>query len=540
MSSPTRSPDPAGDPSPPGTERMSPVDTAWLRMEELSNQMTITAVLTVGAPLAMTDLRRVLRERFLLFDRFRQRVRRGRSYQRPRWEPDPDFDLDRHLHAVRLPAPAGKAELQKRASALMSRPLDFSRPLWQFYLIENYAEGAALIARLHHCIADGFTLVRVLLSLTDRAPDAPPGGVPDDDLAGAFPGKRDDGRPDDGRPDDALPSSGGQRVVSALRAVGKKSARGAELLARGAGVLGKLVGAASDPGTSLRGELGPRKKAVWSEPVPLADVKAAGRALGGTVNDVLMTAMTGALRRYLRERGELSAGDSREDLRAVVPVNLRPLGEAPLTMGNGFGLVFLPLPVGLADPEARLAELRRRMDRLKRSPEAAVLLGILGAVGAGPPAVQDRIVSYLARKVTAVATNVPGPQQKLYLAGAPLETIMAWVPKAGRVGLGISIISYDGDVRLGLAADAGLVPDPEALLAGFRREFDALRSRVPGVPEDEADAPRVESGEAERARGPSDAAEAGPDRCQATTQAGTQCKLPAQDGARFCHVHQED
>jgi WS/DGAT/MGAT family acyltransferase len=520
---------------------MSPVDTAWLRMEELSNQMTITAVLTVGAPLAMTDLRRVLRERFLLFDRFRQRVRRGRSYQRPRWEPDPDFDLDRHLHAVRLPAPAGKAELQKRASALMSRPLDFSRPLWQFYLIENYAEGAALIARLHHCIADGFTLVRVLLSLTDRAPDAPPGGVPDDDeLAGAFPGKRDDGRPDDGRPDDALPSSGGQRVVSALRAVGKKSARGAELLTRGAGVLGKLVGAASDPGTSLRGELGPRKKAVWSEPVPLADVKAAGRALGGTVNDVLMTAMTGALRRYLRERGELSAGDSREDLRAVVPVNLRPLGEAPLTMGNGFGLVFLPLPVGLADPEARLAELRRRMDRLKRSPEAAVLLGILGAVGAGPPAVQDRIVSYLARKVTAVATNVPGPQQKLYLAGAPLETIMAWVPKAGRVGLGISIISYDGDVRLGLAADAGLVPDPEALLAGFRREFDALRSRVPGVLEDEADAPRVESGEAERARGSSDAAEAGPDRCQATTQAGTQCKLPAQDGARFCHVHQED
>jgi WS/DGAT/MGAT family acyltransferase len=329
-------------------------------------------------------------------------------------------------------------------------------------------------------------------------------------------------------------------VVSALRAVGKKGARGAELLARGAGVLGKLVGAASDPGTSLRGELGPRKKAVWSEPVPLADVKAAGRALGGTVNDVLMTAMTGALRRYLRERGELSAGDSREDLRAVVPVNLRPLGEAPLTMGNGFGLVFLPLPVGLADPEARLAELRRRMDRLKRSPEAAVLLGILGAVGAGPPAVQDRIVSYLARKVTAVATNVPGPQQKLYLAGAPLETIMAWVPKAGRVGLGISIISYDGDVRLGLAADAGLVPDPEALLAGFRREFDALRSRVPGVPEDEADAPRVESGEAERARGSSDAAEAGPDRCQATTQAGTQCKLPAQDGARFCHVHQED
>jgi WS/DGAT/MGAT family acyltransferase len=522
---------------------MSPVDTAWLRMEELANQMTITAVLTFEAPLDRADLRRAVEERLLSFERFRQRVRRGRFDRRPRWEPDPDFDLDRHLHTVCLPEPAGKAALQEQASALMSRPLPFAHPLWQFHLVENYAGGAALIARLHHCIADGFTLVRVLLSLTDRTPSgAPPDGASGNDLAGAFPGGE---RGNAGT--EAPPPSLRQRVAAALTDFGKKGARGAELLARGAGVLGKLAWPAPEPDTSLRGELGRQKNAAWSAPVPLADVKAAGRALGGTVNDVLMAVLTGALRRYLRERNELPAGDSDLDLRAAVPVNLRPHAEGssaqePSAMGNGFGLVFLALPVGRADPQARLAEVRRRMNRIKRSPEAAVLLGLLGLVGASGPAVEERIVSYLARKVTAVATNVPGPQETLYLAGAPMDTLMAWVPKAGRVGLGASIISYDGDVRLGLATDAGLVPEPEAILAAFRRELDALTSRASGerTPgEEEMNAAAESDAEAHSGNTPVPATASSPDRCQATTQAGTQCKLPAQDGARFCHVHRE-
>jgi WS/DGAT/MGAT family acyltransferase len=520
---------------------MSNVDTAWLHMEELVNQMTITAVLTFSEPLAEEDLRRVIRERFLSFDRFHQRVRGGRSFQNPRWETDPHFDLDHHLRVTQLPAPGDKAQLQELASALMSRPLDFARPLWEFHLVEGYEEGAAVIMRLHHCIADGITLVRVLLSLTDARADAPPGGVPGENMADALAGAGNGGRNGAAQ----VHPSWAKRAVSALKRVGKKGARAVELAARGVGVLGKLAWPTPDPHTPLRGALGRTKKAAWSDPVALADVKAIGRVLGGTVNDVLMTAVTGAVRRYLQGRGEDTTG---LDVRAAMPVNLRPL-DAPLEMGNGFGLIFLSLPVGVIDPVERLETLRRRMDRLKRSPEAPILLKILSLIGATTRTVEDLVVTYLARKVTAVATNVPGPQQKLYMAGAPMETLMAWVPQAGRVGLGTSVISYDGEVRLGVATDARIAPDPEAVVEAFYHEFDALLEHVPpgeraaaaeeAKSDDYTDA-STEKEEPPKDRGtqdPSPGAPAGPDRCQATTQAGAQCKLPAQDGARFCHVH---
>jgi WS/DGAT/MGAT family acyltransferase len=519
---------------------MSNVDAAWLRMEELENQMTITAVLTFSAPLSRADVRRVVEERLLAFDRFRQRVRRGGAFRHPRWAPDPHFDLDHHVRAAELPAPGGKAELQELASRLMSRPLDFSRPLWTFHVVEGYRdEGSAVIARLHHCIADGVTLVRVLLSLTDATPEAPPGGAPGEDMADALLGVGARSEADE-------TPSWTQRLTSALKRAGRTSAQLARGVARGAGVLGKLAWPSTDPDTVFRGELGRRKNAVWSDALPLDDVKAIGRTLGGTVNDVLLTTVTGALGRYLERHGQRAPG---LDVRAAVPVNLRPLTDAPLQMGNGFGLVFLALPVGTRDPVERLRLLRRRMDRLKSSPEAPILLGVLAAVGGTTRSVEDPIVRFLARKLTAVATNVPGPRQTLYLAGAPLETLMAWVPQAGRVGLGVSVISYDGDVRLGLATDAGLVSDPDTLIDAFYREFDALRSRLPGRPDEEDSGAEAgaeagdEAGDEDAGDGgavmqPSPAAQDSPDRCQATTKAGTQCKLPAQDDARFCHVHE--
>ena len=524
------------------SERMSNVDTAWFRMEELTNQMTITGVLTFSEPLGGEAFRDVLEERLLKFDRFRQRVRRGRSFESPRWEEDPSFDLGYHVKDVQLPAPGQKSQLQELASTLMSRPLDFSRPLWQFHVVEGYQEGAAVIARLHHCIADGVTLVRVLLSLTDATADAPPEGVPGEDMADALADVHRH-QPDRGQSGKAPLT---QRLVSTLKRAGRSGARLVRGLAHGAGVLGKLAWPASEPDTAFRGTLGRAKRAAWSEAVPLTEVKTVGRVLGGTVNDVLLTAMTGALRRYLQRREEVPDG---LDLSAAVPVNLRPL-DAPINMGNAFGLVFLKLPVGIADPARRLTVVRRRMDRLKCSPEAPILMKVLGAVGATTKAVEDQVVTYLARKVTAVATNVPGPQRKLYLAGAPLETLMAWVPQAGRVGLGISIISYDGEVRLGLATDETLIPDPEAVIDSFYQEFDAFRTRIPDL---SSPSPEGATGDApvktsiEGAPAAAEGAEVDstnssssvddPERCQATTKAGTQCKLPAREGARFCHVH---
>jgi WS/DGAT/MGAT family acyltransferase len=192
------------------------------------------------------------------------------------------------------------------------------------------------------------------------------------------------------------------------------------------------------------------------------------------VNDVLVTAVAGALRRYLHSRDQLTEGIT---IRALVPVNLRALG-APLKLGNRFGLVFVDLPIGIADPFERLMAFKQQMAAIKDSPEAVVAFGILTTIGMIPAGVEHRVVELFGNKATAVMTNVPGPREPLYLAGKRLRRIMCWVPQSGRLGLGVSILSYAGEVCLGVATDAGLVPDPEKIVGGFQAEFDELMDLV--------------------------------------------------------------
>jgi WS/DGAT/MGAT family acyltransferase len=244
--------------------------------------------------------------------------------------------------------------------------------------------------------------------------------------------------------------------------------------AAGTGAFARLVARPNDPKTAFKGPLGVPKKVAWSEAVAVADVKAVGRALGGTVNDVLLSAMTGGLRRYLEGRGERTEGIN---VRAAMPVNLRPL-ERMADLGNHFGLIFLSLPVGIADPVARLAELGRRARALKRSAEPVVVYGILQLLGKVPHAVQRLVVRIFGAKTTAVMTNVPGPRQRLHLAGQRIRDIFFWVPQSGRVGIGISICSYVGHVRLGVITDAGLVPDPQRIVEAFHDEFVELQRRA--------------------------------------------------------------
>jgi WS/DGAT/MGAT family acyltransferase len=216
------------------------------------------------------------------------------------------------------------------------------------------------------------------------------------------------------------------------------------------------------------------KKAAWSRPLPLSDIKAIKNVTGGTVNDVLITAMIGGLRRYMLSRHEEV---DRVDFRATVPVNLRTpeeMGE----LGNKFGLVYLKLPVYIEDVQERLQEVSQRMTALKNSSEAVVALGILSGIGLTPADVQQQLVNLFGAKATAVMTNVPGPPMPLYMAGAKITDIMFWVPLAGRVALGISIISYAGKVWLGVATDAGLVPDPDLIIDGFYEEYELLMDLV--------------------------------------------------------------
>ncbi len=231
----------------------------------------------------------------------------------------------------------------------------------------------------------------------------------------------------------------------------------------------KLAGRWPDPRT-LKGKLGGEKRVAWSRAVPLAEVRLAKAAVGGTVNDVLLSTIAGGLRRYLQRRGDRVDGLS---FRAVVPVSLRPLSQMS-ELGNQFGLVFLPLPVGIAEPRARLHELQRRLRALKSSVEPVVVLNVLGLLGRVPKAVQDLVIRIFGTKGTAVLTSVPGPARELYIAGQPITGIVFWVPQSGRLGLGISIITYAGQVRVGVATDANVIPDPEGIVAGFEEELHFL------------------------------------------------------------------
>ncbi len=453
------------------SEDMSNVDTAWLRMELPNNLMMITGVFVFDEPLDFERFRATLEQRFLRFDRFRQRVvetRRGGH----RWELDPHFDIANHVHRIALPAPGDQVALQELVSDLMSTPLDYTKPLWQFHLVEGYQGGAAWIGRLHHCIGDGIGLMRVLLDMSDESRDTvwQPPAEEEERLRSRSPWRIVTGP--------ASAAIGATRRMTGAVVGGSidlvtnpsHALDYARLGTETTMALGRLLMLPPDPRTIYKGPLEVPKRAAWSDPIPLPKVKAIGRATGSTVNDVLLSAVAGALRRYAQTRDQQVDG---LNVRGVIPVNLRQ-ETAKIELGNRFGLVFLSLPLGIDDPLDRLFELKRRMDDLKGSQEAVVAFGILNAIGMAPGEIENIVVNIFGAKATAVMTNVPGPRRQIYFAGAPVREMMFWVPQSGRLGLGVSIFSYNDQVWLGIATDQSLVPDPETIVAYYGEEIDEL------------------------------------------------------------------
>ncbi|NOZ51406.1 MAG: wax ester/triacylglycerol synthase family O-acyltransferase [Chloroflexi bacterium] len=505
-------------------EAMSKLDAAWLRMEDPTNLMMINGFFQFAQPLDFARVKDTLAARLLPFKRFRQRVVESRLPMRPPyWETDPYFDIEAHLHRLALPAPADEQALKVLVNDMVSTPLDFSKPLWQIHIIDGYEGGSLLFCRLHHCIADGIALMSVMLSLCDDSPDAPwpePEPVPArrrhsllirrlmQPAAAAFATTR--------KVTETLASQSLEILANPSRARELTLDAGA-FAAR----LARLTLLLPDPKTLFKGKLGVSKRTAWSQPLPISEVKAIGRVMGGTINDVLLTAVTGALRRYLQAHEQ--EVDSIE-IRAMVPVNLRPSKES-ICLGNQFGLVVLALPIRIDEPLERLLEVKRRMDDLKESPEALVGYTVLQAMGVVPAEVERLGVDFFAAKSSAVMTNVPGPRQPLYFGGHRIQKIMFWVPQSGRMGLGVSIFSYAGEVVLGVMTDAGLVPDPETIIACFHEEFVELRQLVDVLAEQQyqGDVPVVAASE--------------PDRCHATTRAGQRCKNKAMAGSAYCHMH---
>jgi WS/DGAT/MGAT family acyltransferase len=274
----------------------------------------------------------------------------------------------------------------------------------------------------------------------------------------------------------------------------------------GAGRLAAALFKAPDPKSPLKGEFGLKKRVAWSDPVALADVKAVGAPLGAKINDVLVAAVTGALRTYLQGR---HVDVNHTSVRAMVPVDLRPPARAA-ELGNEFGLVILDLAVRSRSAAQRLRATKARMDALKRSPEAMAVLALFELFGRSPKAVEDLAVDLFGSKASLVMTNVAGPRRRLYLAGVPIDRMMFWVPHPGRqLGMGISILSYKGTAALAVIADARLVPDPETIAREFNREFARMlaTARRPGAQARATDATppaRARRGAARAAKGRAD------------------------------------
>lgn len=452
-------------------ESLSNIDTAWWRMEDPTNLMMVTGVMGFESPASRDQLLQVISERLLRFNRFRQRVVDAQpNMKHPHWV-DCAPDLDQHILEETLPGEGGYEAFRERVSELMSEALDYNRPLWQVHLINNIGTpGNAIVMRTHHCMADGMALIAVMFAMTALTAEASlsaPKQEPElDKISGS------------GNIFQVAGKTAG-RIVGTVSSPSKMLDL-AKLGGAGAMTTMRLLMKKPDPITRFKGQLHVRKVPAWSKPIPLDDVKAIKNVFKGTVNDVLLTAMTGGLRRYLLEKG-----DDVTDLkfRAAVPVNLRPPGKGT-ELGNHFGLVFLTLPVGIEDPLERMVKLKKRMDRIKNSPEAIVAIGILRAIGMTPLEIQRIIVGIFGAKSTAVMTNVPGPKDAFFLAGQKVDTVMFWVPMSGRVGLGVSIFSYNNMVRLGIATDAALVPDPQRIIDGFYAEMDDLMELVNQVKDD--------------------------------------------------------
>jgi WS/DGAT/MGAT family acyltransferase len=457
-------------------ERMSRVDTAWLRMDNDVNLMMIVGVWLLRPAISYDALCRRVEDKLLRYQRFGQRVVRDGTGAH--WCDADDFDIHRHVVREKLVRKRGQSEraaLQERTGALASEPLDPARPLWQFHLIERYEGGSALVARVHHCIGDGIALISVMMTITDGGSDPP--------RRAAKPAGDDDG---DWLADVVLKPLGGlsAKASALVEASIERSLRllanpqhgiagalsGARLGAKVMGDVAAMALMADDSPTLLKGKPSGAKRVAWGEPIALAEVKAIGHALGASINDVLLACVAGAIGAWLRDAGDDPAG---KEIRAMVPVNLRPLDQA-WQLGNRFGLAPLVLPIGIDNPVARVAAVRARMNELKASYQPLLAFAVLAVAGQMVQPVQDAVLGLFAKKATAVMTNVPGPAVPLTFCGATLRQTMFWVPASGDIGVGVSILSYGGGVQFGLVTDAALCADPQAIIDRFEPEFEKL------------------------------------------------------------------
>jgi diacylglycerol O-acyltransferase len=446
-------------------DRLTAVDASFLAQEGPSAHMHVGAVMIFdGPPPAYEELADHVRGRLHLVPRFRQKLAfPPLETGRPLWVDDPNFNLEYHVRHTALPAPGSERQLRALAARVHSQALDRTKPLWEMWLVQGLDGGRfALLSKTHHALVDGVSGVDLATVLFDLQPI--PAEVEHSDTPW---------RPRD-TPSAIDMAARGMRGLIALpfdaasRAIGA-AARPAYALAETREAhegIGEVVWAGLNPApeTPLNVEIGPHRRFVWVRQ-ELADFKTIKRALGGTVNDIVLAVTAGALQRWLRSRGLRTEG---LELRALVPVSIRARDEHH-QLGNRLAAMRAPLPVYVEDPAARLRVVRQAMRGLKESKQAVGAEVLAGMQALAPPTIlaQASRLNFSTRLFNLLVTNVPGPQFPLYVLGRRLDDLfpVAFLPK--RHALAVAIMSYNGGMDFGLLADYDSMPDIEQLAEMF-------------------------------------------------------------------------
>lgn len=465
---------------------LSGVDVAWLRMDSPTNLMIINAMI-ITEEMEFKDFRNTILNRFLRFPRFLTRpVQQAGSYV---WQRDPYFDLDSHVKKVALPGAAGKSELQAYLADQTSIPFDETKPLWQIHFVENYQDGKAIILRVHHCYADGLALISVFNSITDGSANVAPFSVPQAASNEEQPADINYEWPKYQR----FIDNASERAERYTKLAKRISGEGLNILrdqealrslagdgVRAGAELAQLATMPADPKRVLKGKLGVRKTCAWSDPVSFDKFQGIAKVVGCKINDLLLSCVAGAFREELMHAGEALEG---RNVHVTLPVNIRPPEKMdcsvnPDELGNQFGTVFVSLPVDIENPLERVYKLKHEMLALKQSLQPALSYGLLYASGMLPRSMQKALTESFGNKTSAVLSNVPGPRQARFIAGSRIKEQMFWVPQTGDLGLGLSIISYAGQIQFGVVGDAKLFPNPERLVARFVSQIELHRTDI--------------------------------------------------------------
>jgi diacylglycerol O-acyltransferase len=423
--------------SEPHRDPVAPNDAVWLQ-DSATNRMVIHGIyttdhITLAEARAVWQARVIDAEGGLRYARFRRRtVRiRGRWF----WEDDPDFAVARHMVPSPLEGHVSAERLQTYIAEIAHEPLPADRPPWRIEYIEHFEDGeTAFLVRVHHAMADGIAFVPIIFALMDELEPGPP-------------------------------------PPAAVRLPGSRLGRAVLASALAPAVLLRRFLWRPDRHALHGPPVGGRKRVAWTRPLPLSEVKTVKNRFGATVNDVLMTLVCGAIARYL----EGQPGAAVERIRVSMPVNMREPG-APFRMENRFAAVPLTLPLSTLGLPHRIAAVKAEMDALKSGVDSLVIYGAVNVfLTALPYGVSRWLIDFFANKCTSVITNVPGPQGPLAFGGRRLRSLMFWVPQRADIGVGISILTFAGNVQVGVIADTRVLEDPGSLVRMIEDEFEGMR-----------------------------------------------------------------